>query len=199
MPWPVFQNAGAITVSTEWFSSMKLGSQSLGVFLTFSTSSGRFYSQKHMYFSLQAKSNIWQETLAQTVKLLKIAGIDLSGIALDSRASENVHQSGMEKWGEALKKKIPSDHQKICLCSQCHERLNKLMALDASIFLTGKEGNSFYSHSEAEVSPQTWPLALQVSMSKVPVTWMCSLLVRGGGCITSVASLNPSIPNCWNA
>lgn len=111
----------------------------------------------------------------------------------------------LSKWDgkirEALKKKIPSDRQKFCLCSQCHERLNKLMALDASIFLIGKEGNYFYSHFKAEVSPQTWHLALQVSKSKVPVTRMCSLLVRGGGgcCITSVASLNPSIPNCSNA
>lgn len=66
-----------------------------------------------------------RDTSIHTVKFFKIAAIDLSGIAADSWASENVHQSGMEKWGETPKKKIPSDFQKNCLCSQCRGMLGK--------------------------------------------------------------------------
>lgn len=76
------------------------------------------------------------------------------------------------KMGRGTEKENPKWSPKHFLCSQCHERLNKLKALDASTFLIGKEGNYFCSQFKTKDSTQIWPLALQVSKSKVPVTRM---------------------------
>lgn len=103
----------------------------------------------------------------------------------------------MGKQGETLKKKIPSDFQKL-VCSHCLGMVDKQMVLAVSILLTGKLQTLFTdSLNTAQLLDLT--LCPPGEQEKGPCHTKVSILVRGGGCIISVALLSSSTPSCSRA